>query len=307
MIFNLNSGKNLTIGNKTLIMAILNVTPDSFSDGGKFNKIDAAKRHIEELVAVGADIIDIGAESTRPNFIPISADEEIARLEPILKAIINDCPVPISIDTYKSKTAEAALNLGVDIINDIHGLQYGAEPLEMAKVAAKYDVPIVAMHNRNDVELGIRNSEPIVDEIEQFFKRTLIIADEVGLCRENIIFDPGIGFGKTQEQNLEVLRRLEELKAIDGTEYPLLLGVSRKSVIEYATGLDVTERDEATGAICVIGISKGVNIMRVHNVEMIAKMCKMADVILYRKLAAKAHSFNYGEASMEATKLSNFE
>lgn len=272
MIFKLNSGKSLTVGKKTLIMAILNVTPDSFSDGGKFNKIDAAKRHVEELIAAGADIIDIGAESTRPGFNPITADEEIARLEPILKAIVNYCPIPISVDTYKSKTAEMAINLGVDIINDIHGLQYETEPLAMAKVAAKYNVPIIAMHNNK--------AESIIDDMKQYFKNTLTIADEVRLRRENIIFDPGIGFGKTQEQNLEILRRLEELKVIDGMEYPLLLGVSRKSVIGYSIGLDVNNRDEATGALCVIGISKGVDIVRIHNVEMIAKMCKMADVVL---------------------------
>lgn len=274
MIFNLNSGKSLAIGKKTLIMAILNVTPDSFSDGGKFNRVDTAKRQVEELIAAGADIIDIGAESTRPGFTPITADEEISRLEPILKTIVKDCPIPLSIDTYKSKTAEVAINLGVDIINDIHGLQYEAEPLAMAKVATKYNVPIVAMHNNK--------AKSIIDDVKQYFKRTLTIADEVGLNRENIIFDPGIGivFGKTQEQNLEILRRLEELKIIDGTEYPLLLGVSRKSVIGYSIGLEVNDRDEATGALCVIGIAKGVDIVRVHNVEMIAKMCKMADVVL---------------------------
>ena len=272
MIFNLNSGKNLTISKKTLIMAILNITPDSFSDGGRFNSIDTAKRHVEELIDSGADIIDIGAESTRPGFNPISADEEITRLEPILKAMVKDCPIPISVDTYKSKTAEVAINLGADIINDIHGLQYEAEPLAMAKVAAKYDVPVVAMHNNK--------AESIIDDVKQYFKRTLTIADEVGLNRENIIFDPGIGFGKTQEQNLEVLRRLDELKTIDGVEYPMLLGVSRKSVIGYSIGLDVNNRDEATGALCVIGITKGINIVRVHNVEMIAKMCKMTDLIL---------------------------
>ena len=272
MIFNLNNGKCLTVGKKTLIMAILNITPDSFSDGGKFNEIDAAKRRVEELIAAGADIIDIGAESTRPNFTPITAEEEIFRLEPILKAIVKDCPLPVSVDTYKSKTAEAAINLGADIINDIHGLQYAAEPLAMARVAAKFNTPVIAMHNNK--------ADSVIDDVKRYFRQTLKIADEVGLNRENIIFDPGIGFCKTQEQNLEILRHLEELKTIDGMKYPLLLGVSRKSVIGYAIGLDVNERDEATGAICVIGITKGVNIVRVHNVEMIAKMCKMADALV---------------------------
>ena len=264
----LNSGKSLNIGNKTLIMAILNVTPDSFSDGGKYNAIDAAKSRIAEIVENGADILDIGAESTRPNFKPITFDEEIERLEPILKIAVRECPLPISVDTYKIKTAETAIRLGADIINNIYGLD-----LEMAKLLAKYNVPVIAMHNQN-----IKGD--VILDIKKYFKRALEIADEVNFSRNNIIFDVGIGFNKTQEQNLEILRRLNELKFIDDVKYPMLLGVSRKSVIEYATGLNVNERDEATGAICVIGISKGVDIVRVHNVKMISRMCKMADVIL---------------------------
>lgn len=252
---------------KTLVMGILNVTPDSFSDGGKWNQIDVAKRHVAEMVEAGADIIDIGAESTRPGFTTITAEEEMERLEQILKEIIGECPVPISIDTYKPKTAEFAINLGVEIINDVAGLSS-----EMAQVAAHYDKKIIVTHNqvfRGDV----------IEDIKNFFRQSLNIADKFALNRRNIIFDPGIGFNKTQEQNLEILRRLEEIKIINEIAYPLLLGVSRKSVIGYATGLPVEERDEATGALCVIGISKGVNIVRVHNVAMIAKMCKMADAI----------------------------
>ena len=276
MIFQIRN-KKFDLNKKTLIMAILNVTPDSFSDGGSFNKIDKAINHVEKLIESGADIIDIGAESTRPGAIPISAEEEISRLDPILNALKN-CPVPISVDTYKSKTAEFALNNGVDLINDIHGLQNEIEPLAMAKVAKKFNAPVVAMHN--NAECRMQNVEFIIDEIKNFFRRTLKIADEIGLSREKIIFDPGIGFNKTQDQNLEILRRLEELKIIDGVEYPLLLGVSRKSVINYALKLPIDQRDEATGAICVLAISKGVNIVRVHNVEMISKMCKMADVLI---------------------------
>ena len=274
MIFNFNNGKSLVIGGKTLIMGILNVTPDSFSDGGRFNQIDSAKRQVEAMINAGADIIDVGAESTRPGFASITADEEIARLEPILKAVVGDCPVPISIDTYKSKTAELAINLGVDIINDIYGLQSEVEPLAMAKVAAKYNTPVVAMHNQPI------NNDDVIDDIKKYFLQTLHIADEAGLNRSNIIFDPGIGFNKTQEQNLTVLRRLDELKVIDGIEYPLLLGVSRKSVIGYVTNLPVDKRDEVTGAVCAVGAVKGVNIVRVHNVAMIAPMLKMTDAIL---------------------------
>ncbi|MBR1728237.1 MAG: dihydropteroate synthase [Selenomonadaceae bacterium] len=271
MIFQIRN-KKFDLNKKTLIMAILNVTPDSFSDGGSFNKIDKAINHVEKLIESGADIIDIGAESTRPGAISISAEEEIARLDLILKALKN-CPVPISVDTYKSKTAEFALNNGVDLINDIHGLQNEIEPLAMAKVAKKFNAPVVSMHNQ-------KISIDVIDDIKKFFRRTLKIADEVGLSRKKIIFDPGIGFNKTQDQNLEILRRLEELKIIDGVEYPLLLGVSRKSVINYALKLPIDQRDEATGAICVLAISKGVNIVRVHNVEMINKMCKMTDVLI---------------------------
>ena len=273
MIFNFNNGKSLVIGGKTLIMGILNVTPDSFSDGGRFNQIDSAKRQVETMIDAGADIIDVGAESTRPGFSSITADEEIARLEPILKAVAADCPVPISIDTYKSKTAERAINLGVDIIYDIYGLQYAAEPMAMAKIAAKYNTPVVAMHNQPI------NSDDIIVDIKKYFLQTLHVADEAGLNRSNIIFDPGIGFNKTQEQNLTVLRRLDELKVIDGIEYPLLLGVSRKSVIGYVTNLPVDKRDEVTGAVCAVSAVKGVNIVRVHNVAMIAPMLKMTDAI----------------------------
>ena len=273
MQFTFNNGKKIITGRKTLIMAILNITPDSFSDGGKWNNIDSAKRCVEEFISAGADIIDIGAESTRPNFIPISADEEISRLKPILKAIVKDCPTPISIDTYKAKTAEAAINLGADMINDIYGLQYEMEPLSMAKVIAKYNCPLIAMHNQ-------KIHGDVIDSITQYFRKTFNIAGEVGINRNNIIIDPGIGFNKTQEENLEILRRLDELNKIDEIKYPLLLGVSRKSVIHYVTKLPVDKRDEVTGAICAIGITKGVDIVRVHNVNMISAICKMADAIV---------------------------
>ncbi len=252
---------------KTLVMGILNVTPDSFSDGGKFNRIDTAINHVDEMIAAGADIIDIGAESTRPNAEKISAEEEISRLEPIFKIIADKCPVPISIDTYKPKVAEFAINLGAEIINDIDGLSS-----DMAKIAAKYDKKIIVTHNQI-------TDENIIDNIKKFFRQSLKIADEVGLNRRNIIFDSGIGFNKTQEQNLQILRSLEQLKIVDGVEYPMMLGVSRKSVIGYAVNLPIDERDEATGALCVIGISKGINIVRVHNVEMISRMCKIIDAV----------------------------
>lgn len=249
----------LELDKKTLIMGILNVTPDSFSDGGIFYSADAAIRHAEEMLKDGADIIDIGAESTRPGFTPVDAKTEIARLEKILPAV-KKLGAVISVDTYKPEVAEFALENGADILNDVRG--------EMFDVAKKFGAPIIAMHNQ-------KISSDIVYDIKNFFRRNL--RDDL-----QIIFDVGIGFGKTQEENLTVLRNLRELKKIDGVEIPLLLGVSRKSVIGYATGLAVDQRDEATGAIGVLAVAQGVNILRVHNVKMAARMCKMADVLVRR-------------------------
>ena len=248
----------IEFGKKTLIMGILNITPDSFSDGGFFYSAENAISHAKKLVADGADIIDVGAESTRPNFIPISVDEEISRLEKILPAIKN-LGVPISVDTYKPEVAEFALSNGASIINDISG--------KMFDVAKKFNVPIIAMHNQK-----ISDGD-IITDIKNFFRKNL--RDDL-----QIIFDVGIGFNKTQEENLTILKNLRKFKFIDGVEIPLLLGVSRKSVIGYATGFEVDNRDEATGAICVLAASQGVNIVRVHNVEMISKMLKTADILI---------------------------
>ncbi|MBQ9442252.1 MAG: dihydropteroate synthase [Selenomonadaceae bacterium] len=260
-ILKLRSQK-IELGKKTLVAGILNVTPDSFSDGGFFYSQNSAISHAKKLVDDGADIIDIGAESTRPNFLPISADEEISRLEKIIPAVKN-FGVPISIDTYKPEVAEFALNLGAEIINDVHGL----DDKKMFDVAKKFSAPIIAMHNK-------KNSPNIIDDIKNFFLQTLETAEKFNFDGSQIIFDPGIGFGKTQEENLTVLKNLREFK-----NFPTLLGVSRKSVIGHYTGLEVDERDEATGAICVLAISQGVDIVRVHNVKMISKMCKMTDIL----------------------------
>ena len=256
---------------KTRVMGILNVTPDSFSDGGFFFTPENAIRRASELVRDGADIIDIGAESTRPGFTPIDAAEEISRLEKIIPAIKN-FGVPVSIDTYKPEVAEIALKLGADMINDVSGLKN----LQMPDVAKKYDCPLVVMHNEKNF------CENIIDDVKIFFRKTFETCRISGFDCSKIIFDPGIGFGKTQEENLIVLKNLRELKNLDGAEIPLLLGVSRKSVIGYATGLDVDERDEATGAICVLAISQGVDIVRVHNVKLISKMCLTADALIRR-------------------------
>lgn len=277
-------GKKLTISNpfingKCLIMGILNITPDSFSDGGRWNTLDRAITHMKDMVAAGADIIDIGAESSRPGFIPMSSDEEIKRLEPFLEALLAECPVPVSVDTFKSKTAAFAARKGAHIINDIWGLQYADEPEVMAKVVAEYDLPVVVMHNQN----GTSYDGDIIENMQQFFRNSIDIAISNGVKRSNIILDPGIGFGKTPQANLVVLNRLEELKEIDGIEYPMLLGTSRKSFIGYALDLPVEKRVEPTGATCVMGLMKGCEIMRIHDVASIAPMLRITEAILQAK------------------------
>ena len=275
-IYRFRDGKELTIGGRTLVMGILNVTPDSFSDGGRWNTRDEALRHMEEMVQDGADIIDVGAESSRPGFVPMGAAEETERLLPLLEAVLQECPVPVSVDTFKAETARAALAAGADMLNDIWGLQYAEEPGEMVRVAAEADAPVVVMHNQN----GTAYDGDIVGEMRAFFERSFALADAAGLARDKIILDPGIGFGKTAEQNMHVMHRMDELISYDGTDYPVLLGASRKSFIGAALSLPVEERMEATGAACVLGIVRGASIVRVHDVKPIARMCRMTDAIL---------------------------
>ncbi len=273
--YEFSDGKKLELGNKTLIMGILNVTPDSFSDGGKWNTIDTALKHMEQMVEDGADIIDIGAESSRPGFQKMSAEDEWERLSPFLGRLVKECPVPISIDTFKAKTAELAVKEGVNILNDIWGLQYENEPGQMAQVAAKYNLPVIVMHNQDS---KVYDGD-MIESMRDFFRRSISIAKEQGLDDNNIILDPGIGFGKDVEGNLEALRRQEELLEIDGKKYPMLLGASRKSFIGATMNLPVEERMEATGAACVYGVLHGADIVRVHDVKPIARMCRMIDII----------------------------
>lgn len=274
--YTFRNGKKLTLGRHTVVMGILNVTPDSFSDGGKWNDVDRALKHMEEMVAAGAEIIDLGAESSRPGFQAMPAAQEIARLMPFLEAVVRECPVPVSVDTFKAETAREAAKAGADMLNDIWGLQYAPEYGEMARIAAEFDLPIVVMHNQK----GTRYDGDIIASMQDFFRKSIALADAAGLAREKIILDPGIGFGKTAEGNLEVLWRQEELLTVDGTPYPLLLGTSRKSFIAAALDLPVEERIEATGASCVVGILKGAAIVRVHDVAPIVRMCRMTDAIL---------------------------
>ena len=268
-IFNVRGGQKLTVGGKTLVMGILNVTPDSFSDGGKYFSVDEATAHAAQLIEYGADIIDIGAESTNPNSTPISADEEFSRLEKILPAI-KKFGVPISVDTYKPEVAAQAFELGANIINDVHGL----EDSRMIDVAKKFGAPVVAMHNEKC------SDGDIIADVKKFFRRTLAACKERDFDTKKIIFDPGIGFGKTFRDDLTILRRLDELKTLDEQEILLLISVSRKRVIGRATKLKLDERDEATGALCVHAIANGVDIIRVHNVKMISRMRLMTDALL---------------------------
>lgn len=275
-VYQFPDGKSLTLGERTLVMGILNVTPDSFSDGGRWNTRERALRHMEEMVQDGADIVDVGAESSRPGFVPMSAAEEMERLMPLLEAVLLECPVPVSVDTFKAETARAALAAGAHILNDIWGLQYAEEPGEMARAAAEANVPVVVMHNQN----GTDYAGDTIASMREFFSVSMEIADVAGLSRENIILDPGIGFGKTPAVNMHVMRRMDELISYDGAHYPLLLGASRKSFIGAALDLPVEERMEATGAACVLGILRGASIVRVHDVKPIVRMCRMTDAIL---------------------------
>ncbi len=259
-------------GKRTYIMGILNVTPDSFSDGGNFNNIDAAIKHAREMIEDGVDIIDIGGESTRPGHKYVEADEEIQRVTPVIKELKKEINVPISIDTYKSKVAEEALKLGVEMINDVWGLK---RDKDMAKVVAKYDAHVCIMHNQD----GTDYNEDIMESIKKSLNESISIALKAGVKKDKIVLDPGIGFGKTFEQNLEVLKRLDELNDLG---YPILLGTSRKSVIGNVLNVEPKERLEGTIATTVLGIRDGVDIVRVHDVKENLKAAKMADAI-YRR------------------------
>ena len=262
--------RELELGKRTLIMGILNVTPDSFSDGGEHNGLEEAIKHAQKMIDEGADIIDIGGESTRPGHTQISDDEEIARVVPVIKKVV-ELGAIVSVDTYKYRVAEAAFEAGAHILNDIWGLQY--DNGEMAKVVKKYNVPVIAMHNQVEKEY----EKDIIFSIKEFFKKTYEIAHKNGILKESVILDPGIGFGKGIDENLEVLSRLEELRE----EGRILLGASRKRFIgTILNDLPPQERVEGTIATTVIGIEKGVDIVRVHDVLTNKRAAMVADRIV---------------------------
>jgi dihydropteroate synthase len=269
------NGKIYDFYARTFIMGIINLTPDSFSGDGvysKTNNIDQALKQAEQMIADGADFLDVGAESTRPKAARVSETEEEKRLLPVLRELIPACKVPVSIDTYKPGVAEKALQLGAAIINDIWGLKAPDDPgHRMARVAAEARAPVIIMHNKPEPVY-----DQIMNEITTSLADSLRIAAESGLPTERIIIDPGIGFGKSYQDNLTVLRRLDELQRLGR---PVLLGVSRKSVVGLTLDLPVTERLEGTIATCIWGITKGVNILRVHDVKAVSRAARMCDAI----------------------------
>ncbi|ARK28473.1 dihydropteroate synthase [Halalkalibacter krulwichiae] len=257
------------INKRTLIMGILNITPDSFSDGGKFNELEVAVARAKQMVEDGADIIDIGGESTRPGFTPVVAEEEIRRVVPVIEAVASEVNVPISIDTYKAEVGKRALEAGASILNDVWGAKWDKE---MAQVAAESNAPIILTHNRHKEEYIDLMNDVISD-----LNESIDLCLQAGVKKENIILDPGIGFAKTYEENMDVMRNLEQ---IVGIGYPVLLGTSRKSVVAKTLNLPVDERVEGTGATVCYGIMKGCQMMRVHDVKEMSRMAKMMDALL---------------------------
>jgi dihydropteroate synthase len=260
------------LGRRTLVMGILNVTPDSFSDGGLFAAEGEAVAQAERLAAEGAAILDVGGESTRPGHTPVPAEEEQARVLPVLRALRGRLPVPVSIDTYKASTAREALRAGARIVNDVWGLQ--REP-DIARVAADHGAPVVVMHNRETVDPGL----DIVDDMLRFFERSLGIARRAGIPDGDVVLDPGIGFGKSWEQHLEALRRLPEIRALG---FPVLVGVSRKSILGRLHDRETRPADRLYGSLSAHALAGtlGADIVRVHDVAAHVDALRVVDAVM---------------------------
>jgi dihydropteroate synthase len=276
-------------GSRTYVMGILNVTPDSFSGDGiisKGNVVDMAVEQAREFLASGADILDVGGESTRPGSAPVNAIEEMERVIPVIHALNKNFPEAIiSIDTYKAQVAEEALRTGAHIVNDVWGLRADDE---LALVAAKHKVPVILMHNRsNPASVEVREKfgnayvgaeyQNLLEDVKSELMNSVALARKAGIAESHIILDPGIGFGKTREHNLELINRLDEIRELG---YPVLLGTSRKSFIGFTLDLPADQRVDGTSATVAVGITRGADIIRVHDVQQIARVAKMTDAIV---------------------------
>ena len=261
--------RNFDLSGNTYIMGILNITPDSFSDGGKWNTVDRAIKHAEEMINDGADIIDVGGESTRPGHIQISSAEETDRVAPVIEKIKQEFDIPVSVDTYKSDVAEASLKAGADLVNDIWGFLYDEK---MAGIVKKYNAACCLMHNRNQ---AVYND--LIPDMINDLKKCIRKAKEAGISDDKIILDPGIGFAKTYEMNLQVMKNLD---AFNSLSYPMLLGTSRKSFIRRSLDLDVDQTEEGTLVTTVMAVQNRYSFVRVHDVEKNVRAVKMTYAIL---------------------------
>ena len=263
--------KEFDTKNNTYIMGILNVTPDSFSDGGKFNNLDAALYHAEEMIKEGADIIDIGGESTRPGHVVITDEEEISRVTPVIEAVKARFDAPVSIDTYKGNVAEAALQAGADLVNDIWGFKHDRK---VAQLTAQYGAACCLMHNKAEAVY-----ENFLEDMVKDMEECVRIAREAGVADDKIILDPGVGFGKTYEMNLEAIHHVDVLHRLG---FPVLLGTSRKSVIGLTLDLPADQRVEGTLVTTVMGVMKGCSFVRVHDIKENKRAIQMTKAILER-------------------------
>lgn len=262
--------RDFKVSGKTYVMGILNVTPDSFSDGGKWNRMDAALAHVEEMLKDGMDVLDIGGESTRPGYTLLSDEEETERVVPVIEAVKARFDVPVSLDTYKSRVAQAGIEAGADLINDIWGLKYDGQ---MAKVIAESALPCCLMHNRKDTDY-----RSFMQDVAADLADCLHLAECAGIPQDKIILDPGVGFAKSYEQNLQVINNMEQLHVLG---CPILLGTSRKSVIGLTLDLPASERLEGTLVTTVMAVMKGCMFVRVHDVKENVRAIRMAEAILY--------------------------
>lgn len=261
--------RDFDVKNHTYVMGILNITPDSFSDGGKFQEKDKALFRVEEMISEGMDILDIGGESTRPGYTVVSDEEEINRVLPMIEAVKQRFDIPISLDTYKSSVARAGIKAGVDLINDIWGLKHDRE---MASVIAQSNLPCCLMHNRKHSDY-----QNFMEDVAADVAEIIYLAKKAEIADEKIILDPGVGFAKSYDNNLEIINRMEELKIFG---YPLLLGTSRKSVIGLTLDLPTEQRVEGTLVTTVMAVMKGCSFVRVHDIKENVRAIKMTEAIL---------------------------